>query len=51
MAKHGKKYREALEKFNREQQYSPTEALELAKETSYTKFDATVELHIRNRSR
>jgi large subunit ribosomal protein L1 len=47
MAKHGKKYREALEKIDRNQQYSPVDALELAKEIAYTKFDSTVELHIR----
>jgi large subunit ribosomal protein L1 len=47
MDKHGKKYREALEKIDRNQQYSPVEALELAKETAYAKFDGTVELHIR----
>ena len=47
MAKHGKKYREALEKVDRGQQYSPVDALTLTKETAYTKFDSTVELHIR----
>ncbi len=47
MPKHGKKFREALEKIDRNQQYSPEEALTLAKETSYTKFDATVEIHMR----
>jgi large subunit ribosomal protein L1 len=47
MAKHGKKYREALEKIDRNQLYEPVEALALAKETSYAKFDATMELHIR----
>jgi large subunit ribosomal protein L1 len=47
MAKHGKKYREALEKIDRDQSYSPVDALKLAKETSYTTFDSTVELHIR----
>ena len=47
MAKHGKKYRAALEKFDRDEQYSPVDALSLTKETSYTKFDSTVELHIR----
>ena len=47
MAKHGKKYREALEKIDRAQYYSPVDALKLAKETSYTTFDSTVELHIR----
>ena len=47
MPKHGKKYRKALEKIDRNKQYSPDEALALAKETSYTTFDSTVELHIR----
>jgi large subunit ribosomal protein L1 len=47
MAKQGKKYREALEKVDREQLYSPQEALELVKETSYAKFDATVDVHFR----
>ena len=47
MPKHGKKFQEALEKIDRDQQYAPFEALELAKETSYTKFDATVEVHMR----
>ena len=47
MAKHGKKYREALEKIERNQSYSPVDALKLAKEISYTTFDSTVELHIR----
>ncbi|GAB4483360.1 MAG: 50S ribosomal protein L1 [Anaerolineales bacterium] len=47
MAKHGKKYRAAAEKVNRQQAYSPQEALELVKETSYTNFDATVEVHMR----
>jgi large subunit ribosomal protein L1 len=47
MAKHGKKFREALEKIDRNQQYPPEEALALAKETSYTKFDSTVEIHMR----
>jgi large subunit ribosomal protein L1 len=47
MAKHGKKYREALEKIDRTRLYEPVEALALAKETTYTKFDATMELHMR----
>ena len=47
MPKHGKKYREALTKFDRNTPYGPVEALELTKETSYTKFDSTVEVHIR----
>jgi large subunit ribosomal protein L1 len=47
MAKHGKKYREALQKIDRDKQYPPFEALELVKETSYANFDATVEIHMR----
>ncbi len=47
MPKHGKKYREALAKIDRDKLYEPMEALELARETSYTKFDGTIEVHIR----
>jgi large subunit ribosomal protein L1 len=47
MSNRGKKYREALEKVDREQLYSPQEALELVKETSYANFDATVDVHFR----
>ncbi len=47
MAKHGKKYLEAIQKVDRERVYSPAEAIELAKEVSYTSFDGTVELHLR----
>jgi large subunit ribosomal protein L1 len=47
MAKHGKKYREAAAKIDRSKLYSPREAVELVKETSYSNFDGTVELHVR----
>ena len=47
MSKHGKKFNAAAEKIDRHKQYTPDEALALAKETSFTKFDSTVELHIR----
>jgi large subunit ribosomal protein L1 len=47
MPKHGKKYREALAKVDRERFYSPREALQLVKETSYASFDETVEIHFR----
>lgn len=47
MARHGKKYREALEKVDRARFYSPGEALELVKELSYANFDETVEVHFR----
>lgn len=47
MAKHGKKYLEAAAKVDRDKNYSPAEAVKLAKQTSYAKFDSTVEVHIR----
>jgi len=47
MAKHGKNYLAALAKIDPEKMYSPREAMGLAKETSSTKFDSTVEVHIR----
>jgi large subunit ribosomal protein L1 len=47
MARRGKKYQEAAALLDREHQYAPEEALELAKKTSYSQFDATIELHLR----
>jgi large subunit ribosomal protein L1 len=47
MAKHGKKYLDAAAKVDRDQYYSPAQAVALAKQTSYAKFDSTVEMHIR----
>jgi len=47
MAKHGKKYMAALAKVDLEKLYSPSEAMALARETATTKFDSTVEVHIR----
>jgi large subunit ribosomal protein L1 len=47
MPKRGKKYREALEKVDRQRLYPPQEAVELVRETSYAGFDATVDTHIR----
>ncbi len=46
MAKHGKKYLVAKAKYNQNENYDPRKALELVKETSYTNFDATVEIHL-----
>jgi large subunit ribosomal protein L1 len=43
----GKRYRAAHEKIDRAHQYPPAEAVELVKETAQTKFDETVELHMR----
>ncbi len=45
--RHGKKYLEALKKIDRDRLYTPEEAIKLLKETSYTKFDPTVEVHLR----
>jgi large subunit ribosomal protein L1 len=47
MAKHGKKYLAAAEKVDLNKFYEPAEAVKLVKETSYAKFDATVEIHMR----
>lgn len=47
MPKHGKKYREAAQKVDRNRLYSPEEAVELIKETTTVKFEATVEVHMR----
>jgi large subunit ribosomal protein L1 len=47
MSKHGKNYVNAAAKVNPDTLYSPAEAIKLTKETSFTKFDATVEVHIR----
>ena len=47
MAKQGKNYLAAKAKVDPTKLYSSREALELAKETSSTKFDSTVEVHIR----
>jgi len=45
--KHGKKYTEAAAKIEADRMYSPDEAAQLVKDTSFTKFDATVEAHLR----
>jgi large subunit ribosomal protein L1 len=47
MPKRGKKYRAAAEKVDPLKQYQPDEGVKLVKETSYAKFDESVELHIR----
>jgi large subunit ribosomal protein L1 len=47
MAKHGKKFLAALGKVSENEYYEPRKALKLVKETSFTKFDATVEVHMR----
>lgn len=47
MAKAGKKYLESLQKLDRSVTYSPGDAVRLVKETSFAKFDETVEVHLR----
>jgi large subunit ribosomal protein L1 len=47
MAKHGKTYVEALGRVDREHEYAPAEAIALVKQLKRTKFDESVEVHIR----
>jgi large subunit ribosomal protein L1 len=47
MAKHGKKYLEAKAKVDADAYYEAREALQLVKDTSFTKFDGTVEVHLK----
>ncbi|MDP4007576.1 MAG: 50S ribosomal protein L1 [Candidatus Peregrinibacteria bacterium] len=43
---HGKKYKKSLELLNVEKMYTLAEAVDLAKKTSTTKFDSSVEVHM-----
>ena len=45
--KRGKRYTEAYGRVDRERQYAPREAIQLVKQLGSTKFDETVEVHIR----
>lgn len=45
--KHGKKYIEALKKYDRKKEYALSEAVALVKELAYAKFDETVEVALR----
>ena len=47
MPKHGKNFRQAREQVDADRDYAPEDAIALAKEVSFEKFDATVEVHIR----
>jgi large subunit ribosomal protein L1 len=47
MAKHGKTYEDAKQRFDREREYSPTEAMSLVKQLSRVKFNESVEVHVR----
>ena len=47
MGKRGRKYREAEAKVDRDHEYTRSEAVTLIKETAFTAFDPTVEVHFR----
>lgn len=47
MPKRGRKYEEAAAKMDRNKLYTRAEAVRLIKETAFTKFDPTVEVHFR----
>jgi large subunit ribosomal protein L1 len=47
MAEHGKKYTAAVKAIDQTKAYEPKDAITLVKKTTTTKFDQTVELHIR----
>ena len=47
MARHGKKYQEAIKLVERNKAYPLLEAIELVKKTAHTRFDETLELHLR----
>jgi len=47
MTQHGKAYRQARAKFDRETEYSPVQAIRLLKDFETAKFDETVEVHFR----
>ena len=47
MAQHGKNYRNARDRIDREQTYSPVEAVRMLKDFQTAKFDETVEVHFR----
>ena len=44
--RHGKRYQDASKLVERQKNYSPEEAVELAKQTAVAKFDESIELHI-----
>jgi large subunit ribosomal protein L1 len=47
MAKHGKAHLEARQRYDREHEYAPAEAVALVKQLKHGKFDESVEVHIR----
>jgi large subunit ribosomal protein L1 len=47
VSSHGKNYKNARASFDREQEYSPVQAIRLLKDMQTAKFDETVEVHFR----
>lgn len=47
MPKHGKQYRQVAAMVDSAKTYAPREAVALAKSATFTKFDSTVEVHVR----
>ena len=47
MAKHGKRYNDAIKQIDRTKLYTPEEAVRLVKELATAKFDETIEMHFR----
>jgi large subunit ribosomal protein L1 len=47
MAAHGKAYDDSKQRFDREREYQPAEAIALIKEISTAKFNESVEVHVR----
>ncbi|MHB8659548.1 MAG: 50S ribosomal protein L1 [Solirubrobacteraceae bacterium] len=47
MSKHGKTYDDAKQRFDREREYAPAEAIALIKQLARVKFNESVEVHVR----
>jgi len=47
VSKHGKTYEDAKQRFDRETEYAPAEAISLIKQLSRVKFNESVEVHVR----
>lgn len=47
MKEHGKKFQEAAKQIDSDKRYAPADAIALAKQIAFAKFDETIEIHIR----